>query len=143
MIRRPPRSQRTDTLFPHTTLFRSGEQRQLVLALVTHHRLDEGEHFRGDRAFAAEQVQRHAAGNRRAGGRVAERLVDATDVVAARVALFGAAAAEDDTGVPAPRPRGDLEPALHSGERVPGLHLLLVTARPAFARAPPNQEQVL
>src|SRR3546814_4654432 len=27
MIRRPPRSTRTDTLFPYTTLFRSGHQR--------------------------------------------------------------------------------------------------------------------
>src|SRR3546814_5755658 len=27
MIRRPPRSTRTDTLFPYTTLFRSAEQR--------------------------------------------------------------------------------------------------------------------
>src|SRR3546814_2016047 len=27
MIRRPPRSTRTDTLFPYTTLFRSGEPR--------------------------------------------------------------------------------------------------------------------
>src|SRR3546814_3598213 len=27
MIRRPPRSTRTDTLFPYTTLFRSGENR--------------------------------------------------------------------------------------------------------------------
>src|SRR3546814_20637403 len=27
MIRRPPRSTRTDTLFPYTTLFRSGKQR--------------------------------------------------------------------------------------------------------------------
>src|SRR3546814_10579700 len=27
MIRRPPRSTRTDTLFPYTTLFRSGEHR--------------------------------------------------------------------------------------------------------------------
>src|SRR3546814_11943565 len=29
MIRRPPRSTRTDTLFPYTTLFRSLEQRAL------------------------------------------------------------------------------------------------------------------
>src|SRR3546814_7428247 len=29
MIRRPPRSTRTDTLFPYTTLFRSGEQARL------------------------------------------------------------------------------------------------------------------
>src|SRR3546814_2304553 len=28
MIRRPPRSTRTDTLFPYTTLFRSGDPRQ-------------------------------------------------------------------------------------------------------------------
>src|SRR3546814_3197362 len=28
MIRRPPRSTRTDTLFPYTTLFRSGPRRQ-------------------------------------------------------------------------------------------------------------------
>src|SRR3546814_11317131 len=33
MIRRPPRSTRTDTLFPYTTLFRSGEDR-LVVAVV-------------------------------------------------------------------------------------------------------------
>src|SRR3546814_16557715 len=31
MIRRPPRSTRTDTLFPYTTLFRSGQDRRLVL----------------------------------------------------------------------------------------------------------------
>src|SRR3546814_10802287 len=35
MIRRPPRSTRTDTLFPYTTLFRSGEL-QPVLGLVRH-----------------------------------------------------------------------------------------------------------
>src|SRR3546814_1049070 len=29
MIRRPPRSTRTDTLFPYTTLFRSGDDRAL------------------------------------------------------------------------------------------------------------------
>src|SRR3546814_20486380 len=35
MIRRPPRSTRTDTLFPYTTLFRSGPERRIALALVT------------------------------------------------------------------------------------------------------------
>src|SRR3546814_20825188 len=30
MIRRPPRSTRTDTLFPYTTLFRSGHQRARI-----------------------------------------------------------------------------------------------------------------
>src|SRR3546814_10875609 len=30
MIRRPPRSTRTDTLLPYTTLFRSGPERQVI-----------------------------------------------------------------------------------------------------------------
>src|SRR3546814_8717181 len=30
MIRRPPRSTRTDTLFPYTTLFRSGQRHDLL-----------------------------------------------------------------------------------------------------------------
>src|SRR3546814_7916274 len=33
MIRRPPRSTRTDTLFPYTTLFRSAHQRGPVVLL--------------------------------------------------------------------------------------------------------------
>src|SRR3546814_14661675 len=33
MIRRPPRSTRTDTLFPYTTLFRSNRDGKLVLAV--------------------------------------------------------------------------------------------------------------
>src|SRR3546814_8260035 len=35
MIRRPPRSTRTDTLFPYTTLFRSGQRRAGALAAGT------------------------------------------------------------------------------------------------------------
>src|SRR3546814_8907138 len=31
MIRRPPRSTRTDTLFPYTTLFRSGERGERIV----------------------------------------------------------------------------------------------------------------
>src|SRR3546814_5924075 len=42
MIRRPPRSTRTDTLFPYTTLFRSGERCFLLL--------------KGDSILAAGQV---------------------------------------------------------------------------------------
>src|SRR3546814_2325163 len=47
MIRRPPRSTRTDTLFPYTTLFRSkrtdardcstGEQKALLISIVLAH----------------------------------------------------------------------------------------------------------
>src|SRR3546814_15848423 len=40
MIRRPPRSTRTDTLFPYTTLFRSDEIAQEILRdIVDHPRL--------------------------------------------------------------------------------------------------------
>src|SRR3546814_11409124 len=34
MIRRPPRSTRTDTLFPYTTLFRSGREHALCWAIA-------------------------------------------------------------------------------------------------------------
>src|SRR3546814_9898793 len=36
MIRRPPRSTRTDTLFPYTTLFRSAVARQPVEEILSH-----------------------------------------------------------------------------------------------------------
>src|SRR3546814_6510845 len=46
MIRRPPRSTRTDTLFPYTTLFRSGgEEPQRVVG--PRHRDDEAEDGEG------------------------------------------------------------------------------------------------
>src|SRR3546814_6859895 len=38
MIRRPPRSTRTDTLFPYTTLFRSHEDIVITLVLVRRQR---------------------------------------------------------------------------------------------------------
>src|SRR3546814_2596698 len=34
MIRRPPRSTRTDPLFPYTTLFRSGDRLPLLIGVV-------------------------------------------------------------------------------------------------------------
>src|SRR3546814_15488262 len=36
MIRRPPRSTRTDTLFPYTTLFRSKPEWLIVIGVCTH-----------------------------------------------------------------------------------------------------------
>src|SRR3546814_12520000 len=36
MIRRPPGSTRTDTLFPYTTLFRSAEAREFVQQVMPH-----------------------------------------------------------------------------------------------------------
>src|SRR3546814_5023444 len=60
MIRRPPRSTRTDTLFPYTTLFRSGraggpERDQLPLAL----------RHQGDRLERVEAVPEMARGDGR------------------------------------------------------------------------------
>src|SRR3546814_1324293 len=41
MLRRPPRSTRTDTLFPYTTLFRSGGKADALLNLFAGHKSDE------------------------------------------------------------------------------------------------------
>src|SRR3546814_19274761 len=54
MIPRPPRSKRTDTLFPYTTLFRSDDADRIVAPAVE--RL-------ADRALAREQLVGHAAGD--------------------------------------------------------------------------------
>src|SRR3546814_3398298 len=55
MIRRPPRSTRTDTLFPYTTLFRSGRRR-------------EGASARDGPAAAARREGRRSRRGRRLGG---------------------------------------------------------------------------
>src|SRR3546814_9866837 len=63
MIRRPPRSTRTDTLFPYTTLFRSGHvQHVFGWRIVTFQRVCAGNHavhFGID--HRADDVQRIAA----------------------------------------------------------------------------------
>src|SRR3546814_1514431 len=51
MIRRPPRSTRTDTLFPYTTLFRSPE----IVGEVAVAGEANGDRDLGDRLFGAEQ----------------------------------------------------------------------------------------
>src|SRR3546814_15944095 len=90
MIRRPPRSTRTDTLFPYTTLFRSA-QAQLVLAeLVVQgcggvHAvvanvpvLDAAAHGQGlvevTQGFGEIAVDRQAVGHERPGDRKSTRL---------------------------------------------------------------------
>src|SRR3546814_2030108 len=82
MIRRPPRSTRTDTLFPYTTLFRSyyREQQQAVLReqeIADDHCALQGSRQRGrDRRFApdnADQLLGHhgeAEGNEQTEDRV-------------------------------------------------------------------------
>src|SRR3546814_1251614 len=55
MIRRPPRSTRTDTLFPYTTLFRSFDE----LAFLERDRFD---HTRYLRPHGDDPLQRHERG---------------------------------------------------------------------------------
>src|SRR3546814_5349664 len=66
MIRRPPKSTRTDTLFPYTTLFRSAHktniiQLQLQLRRV-HKRLDiYGTHIQSQNSRQHQQHQQHTS----------------------------------------------------------------------------------
>src|SRR3546814_10762646 len=61
MIRRPPRSTRTDTLFPYTTLFRSRVGRPQVGVAVAAHRFVEVVDLEVlARAVDAERLQHHA-----------------------------------------------------------------------------------
>src|SRR3546814_13889398 len=53
MIRRPPRSTRTDTLFPYTTLFRSLRQRAFKAKAARLQEAVETHDAKADRAFAA------------------------------------------------------------------------------------------
>src|SRR3546814_1201621 len=63
MIRRPPRSTRTDTLFPYTTLFRSREGAAFRFAGRPSH----DHEFLPQRALDLQPVHRAAAGIRRIG----------------------------------------------------------------------------
>src|SRR3546814_11395175 len=63
MIRRPPRSTRTDTLFPYTTLFRSGAEGRTVI--VSSHVLHEVESM-AERVIVVVRGRLAAAGSRRA-----------------------------------------------------------------------------
>src|SRR3546814_9584827 len=61
MIRRPPRSTRTDTLFPYTTLFRSPGLESAVLQAVTEHGLDQIDKFDGLTLYAGAGLKRSRA----------------------------------------------------------------------------------
>src|SRR3546814_2715442 len=68
MIRRPPRSTRTDTLFPYTTLFRSNLGRQPVPRRAEHDAADRDPRRRAPRRHRRYRARRHAraAAHRRA-----------------------------------------------------------------------------
>src|SRR3546814_9271082 len=61
MIRPPPRSTRTDTLFPYTTLFRSELD---VALLVEHLAADRGPHLEPGPALAGHQLHGGGSGRR-------------------------------------------------------------------------------
>src|SRR3546814_8598800 len=90
MIRRPPRSTRTDTLFPYTTLFRSSLQNFEVAAI-------DDEHLAGDEAGAvgAEKGggRRHVLWRSHARDRVMARPLG--DMLIIRLAAFGRDLRED------------------------------------------------
>src|SRR3546814_1312610 len=77
MIRRPPRSTRTDTLFPYTTLFRSSVSRPLIdhrLALALLH----------DQGHACPLHQRFSTLSRPCGGKMTPIRVSIFAAIAAR-----------------------------------------------------------
>src|SRR3546814_7416018 len=96
MVRRPPRSTRTDTTFPYTTLFRSiveGQFRQLV-DLRPHRRLDTGDAEAG-RVTIDDEGRDPAA---RALGLVGDRGDDEEiGAVALRDIMFAAVRSEEHT----------------------------------------------
>src|SRR3546814_18108219 len=78
MIRRPPRSTRTDTLFPYTTLFRSPPQFCSKLSLSG----DGGSHLRA--ATAQLITDQTETGDHRQPGRRLRNSRDADDVIVMR-----------------------------------------------------------
>src|SRR3546814_9743156 len=74
MLRRPPRSTRTDTLFPYTTLFRSAIENRLLVGDVD---MDEQPADRcrdlfAERVVDIEDGNLHVRGGERLGGRATE-----------------------------------------------------------------------
>src|SRR3546814_1688247 len=106
MIRRPPRSTRTDTLFPYTTLFRShharverhpegleaedAEQADIHGRAVLADARAEGQHGRIDRRRNAEIAPRdsHRDGQRRRGRRSEEHTSELQSLMRISYAVF-------------------------------------------------------
>src|SRR3546814_10114173 len=78
MIRRPPRSTRTDTLFPYTTLFRSNSTMRLAGAYHAAHR----------RHQHAIDPPRERRGHRRAGDRSEEHTSELQSLMRISYAVF-------------------------------------------------------
>src|SRR3546814_1338987 len=61
MIRRPPRSTRTDTLFPYTTLFRSHLERPGLPVVAELHGVIDGDHVRRGRGHQRCRSEEHTS----------------------------------------------------------------------------------
>src|SRR3546814_17548428 len=81
MIRRPPRSTRTDTLFPYTTLFRSRRDiKRKQLSLERSGRLVMADEKKQEKAFDPEETSRGEPGVETPVDLGEEPLVDLSDV---------------------------------------------------------------
>src|SRR3546814_18676937 len=88
MIRRPPRSTRTDTLFPYTTLFRSLCRRAYFSTVAAARRAQRASRRRSGRAearAAAQPNHARAFASLSAGGRRQRRRGDAAPCAARRI----------------------------------------------------------
>src|SRR3546814_7107286 len=146
MIRRPPRSTRTDTLFPYTTLFRSeaadGEQAlHRLLLLLEEMRLDrlrglDGALHRGARRRRPQDQQRAAVLGRQERARQLQKQPDQPSddcQIDDAVAAEAAAGAADAALVPAAE---SVEAAVGPGERAPPRQDVSLAAR-----LPPGRPQ--
>src|SRR3546814_520282 len=104
MIRRPPRSTRTDTLFPYTTLFRSpprrfhlnGTENERLLYVLAHHRVSHRHFSVGDVCSARPGIFRRRSTSRHPG-------IARTDQTTDRAAPEGPPATGRSDGNPATR----------------------------------------
>src|SRR3546814_109584 len=83
MIRRPPRSTRTDTLFPYTTLFRSDELSSILFSVLLYDSFDSGGIFDLPRTSEVDLIGalalQHLTSFRRRGDLESEGLDDRPD----------------------------------------------------------------
>src|SRR3546814_14300353 len=113
MIRRPPRSTRTDTLFPYTTLFRSpprrfhlnGTENERLLYVLAHHRVSHRHFSVGDVCSTRLGIFRRRSTSRHPG-------IARTDQTTYRAEPAGPPAPGRSAGNPAKRNRQPAWPTL-------------------------------
>src|SRR3546814_15202822 len=115
MIRRPPRSTRTDTLFPYTTLFRSGRRPALNRRDLRSWRLRSETVVRRRGRARGQELQPVLRGLEYQSPAIAGDgvgLLEERQEVAARQRRPGAAAAQHEVEEPAPHQPVELQPAV-------------------------------